>query len=107
HLLTRQRLLQFLEQSLVRCVKAEPRLAASDERLALGHSGIIHARLTPQGNGYRVAFGVFRVTLPYVIRPNRCRDFFGFVGIYDGQALEFVSRHHAHSYYYPYSWWSE
>lgn len=26
---------------------------------------------------------------------DRCRDFLGFVGIYDGQAIEFVLRHRA------------
>jgi hypothetical protein len=81
--------LHFLEQSLVRCLKAEPPFAASDQRLALGHSGVIHVRLTSQGNRYRVAFGVFRITGNYVIRANRDRDFFGY-GIYDGQAAPFL-----------------
>src|SRR5262245_2311668 len=85
HLLTRERLLQFPEQLLVRWVKAEPLLAASDQRLALGHSGIVHARLTSQGNRYRVAFGVFRITFLHVIQANRHRNIFGFVGIYDRQ----------------------
>jgi hypothetical protein len=32
---------------------------------------------------------VFQIALVYVIGPNRRRDFFGFVCIYDGQAIEF------------------
>ena len=84
---------ELLERPLVWGIVAEPLLATADQRFVLGHSGIIHAWLPSQGNRYRVAFGVFRITAQYVIRANRDRDFVGF--IYDGQAIEFIFRHHA------------
>src|SRR5262245_41383675 len=45
----------------------KPLLTASDQHFALGHSGIIDAALTSQGNRYRMAFGFFRITALHVL----------------------------------------
>src|SRR5262245_15441316 len=61
------------------------------QRLALGHSGIIHARLPLQCNHYRVAFAVFRITRLHVLRPDLDRELLGFVGQSDDLNLRKIA----------------
>src|SRR5690242_7393403 len=57
-----RRLLQVLEQFLVRRVIAEPFLTAADQRLAASHASGIDAMRSPKSNRNRVTFGIFRIT---------------------------------------------
>ena len=74
---------------------SEPLFTPPDQNFALRHASVIHAALTPQGNGYRVAFRLFRVTGFQIISADCDRDLLALSGIDDGQTIKFDFGHHA------------
>src|SRR5262245_29786969 len=93
-LVRRQRLLQLLEQPLVRGIVAEPLLATADQRLILGHAGVIHIILPTQRDGDGVSLGVRRVALEQVLGPDRDRDLFALIDFDDGESCDL---HHSNT----------
>ena len=78
-LLLHQRLLQLLEQPLVRSFVPKPPLAAANQCLGLGHARVVELPTQRYGDG--VLLGARRVALKQIIGPNRDRDLLALIHV--------------------------
>ena len=85
-LLLHQRLLQLLEQPLVRSLVSKPPLAAANQCLGLGHARVVELPTQRYGDG--VLLRVRRVALKQIIGPYCDRDPLTLVDFDDGESLD-------------------